>query len=183
MKFTYNTKLDRLRKLLRENAVLGGEFTLASGESSSTYLDTRRVTMTAEGLHLVGHCVTRGAALELLAAGNLSVVAGPALGAAPLVIATALAWDMDAILVRTDTKDHGTGGRLFGCKPSPGTKVAVLEDVLTTGRSVLRACDALVEEGLVPVCVVAMVDRGGLSTVQARYPASALFTMDDLLYV
>ena len=174
----------RLRELLRERSVTHGDFTLASGRRSSFYIDARRTTMSGEGLVVIGalglaRFDARGWAPDL--------VGGLTLGADPVAYAVAAAAraqgrSLDAFTVRQQAKTHGTGKRIEGCF-RPGAAVVVVEDVITTGRSVAEAIAAIAAEGGRVLGVFAVVDReeGGRATLeQAGHLVEALVTATEL---
>jgi len=172
----------RLRALLVERALIHGEITLASGARSSYYFDGKMVTLSAEGLYCAAHCI-----LDALKDDGLDAVGGPPRGADPLVGAVAaLSYargaPLNAFMVRKEPKGHGTGKMIEG-PVSVGARVAVVEDVVTTGGSVLQAIDHIEAAGLTVVRVISLVDRlsGARATFQQRgYPFSPLFTVEDL---
>lgn len=176
---------DRLLQLLAEHSVQLGDFVLASGARSPYYVDCRATTTHAEGQHLIG---TLG--LRLLAESGLrpAAVGGLTMGADPVAYAIAHAsWlagrPVHAFSVRKEPKAHGTGRRIEGCF-APGDRVVVVEDVVTSGGSALRACDAVRSEGGEVLAVLALVDReeGGREAIAADgVPVHALFRVSELL--
>ncbi|MFH0810364.1 MAG: orotate phosphoribosyltransferase [Pseudomonadota bacterium] len=176
----------RLLDLLAERSYQRREVTLSSGRKSDFYIDGKQTTLTAEGAWLCGRLLLDevGRLPEAVAA-----VGGLTLGADPLVTAVAAeSWQvgrpLDAFIVRKEPKGHGTGAWLEGAASLPaGAGVALLEDVITTGGSVLRAAERCEARGLKVVGVVALVDRqeGGAEEVSKRYPFRALFTKQDFL--
>jgi orotate phosphoribosyltransferase len=161
-----------MRQLLVERlasrAYRHGQFTLASGRSSNHYVNCKPVSLSGEGLSLLGALMLEHVEPQAAA------VAGLTLGADPLVSAVAMraALDgrhLDALIVRKEAKGHGTGAWLEGPLPAPGSKITVLEDVVTTGGSSLKAVHQLREAGYVVNRVVAIVDRqeGGLEAMTA----------------
>jgi orotate phosphoribosyltransferase len=177
---------DRLIQLLLERSFRTGDFTLASGARSRFYIDCRTTTTHAEGQVLVGELT-----YELLRSSGLrpASVGGLTMGADPVAYAIAytshLAGDpVHAFSVRKEPKEHGTGKRLEGCF-SPGDEVAVVEDVITSGGSALRACEAVEREGGTVLCVLTLVDReeGGRERIEERgYRVLSLFGVSDLLH-
>jgi orotate phosphoribosyltransferase len=173
-----------LVELLKERSVTWGSFTLASGRSSSFYIDARRTTMSARGMELVGRL---GLWAIRDAGWDVSLVGGLTMGADPVALAIAAASRLsppaiDAFSVRKQPKEHGTGRRIEGCY-SPGEKAVVVEDVITTGHSALEAAKAVAESGGVVVGVLAVVDRqeGGREAIErAGYPVRVLVTARDL---
>jgi len=152
--------MPELVQLLASRSAKRGNFTLASGRSSTLYIDARLTTMSPEGLRLIG---TLG--LSALRSSNWSVqsVGGLTLGADPIAYAIAYASaatssPLRAFTVRKEAKSHGTGQRIEG-PFSSGDYVAVIEDVITTGRSALNAAKAITEAGGKIAGVLALVDR------------------------
>jgi orotate phosphoribosyltransferase len=172
----------RLRELICTNALKRGSFTLASGRESSYYLDNRLVTLSAEGAYLTGRLMWQ--AIRDL---NVGAVGGPTLGADPIATATAIAafqdgHDLPAFIVRKEAKGHGVGQQIEGPLP-PNSHVAVVEDTITSGQSVLKALDVLEAQGQSVVIVLALVDRleGGREALEARgFHYRSLFTIRDL---
>ena len=147
---------DELLKMLKENAYKKGEFTLSSGKTSDHYVNCKPVTLTGRGLTL--------ASMMLLEHVDTKVVAGLTLGADPLVsgVAVCSALDMrlvDALIVRKEAKGHGTKAWIEGREFPEGTKVTVLEDVVTTGGSAIKAATRLRDVGYKVERVVTIVDR------------------------
>jgi len=170
--------------LLRTHSFRRGTFTLASGRESSYYVDARPTTMSARGLTLVGTLGLR----ELRAAGwTPELVGGLTLGADPVAYAIAAASDRDppsinGFTVRKEAKGHGTGRHIEG-RFHAGARVVVVEDVITTGGSALRAIQAVQDGGGLVLGVLAVVDReeGGRERLQeAGIPARALVRLADL---
>lgn len=150
----------RLLTLLAERSARRGHFTLASGRQSTLYIDARLTTMSPDGLALIGPL----ALARLASAGWLvDAVGGLTLGADPISYAiayasAATASPIRAFTVRKEPKAHGTG-RLIEGPFRDGDRVAVIEDVITTGGSALRAVDAIRAAGGQVVGVLALVDR------------------------
>lgn len=173
----------RLLALLRDHAVLRGDFVLSSGKHATYYIDARRVTLSAEGSLLCGRLL-----FDLVHDWPVHGTAGPTLGADPLVTAVAVTsaqrdHPLDAFIVRKEHKAHGVGRMIEG-PWRDGVPVAVLEDAVTTGGSVLRAAHAVAEQGGVVVGIATLIDRqeGGAAAVEAAgYPFRAVFTVDELL--
>lgn len=156
--------------LLAERSARRGRFTLASGRESSLYIDARLTTMSPEGLVLVGPA---GLAALDAAGWTVDAVGGLTLGADPVSYAVGYASALAGRPVRTFTvrkeaKAHGTG-RLIEGPFREGDRVAVVEDVITTGGSALRAVDAVRAAGGTVVGVLALVDReeGGREALEA----------------
>jgi orotate phosphoribosyltransferase len=170
--------------LLRTRSFRRGQFTLASGRQSPYYVDARPTTMSARGLALVGHLGLQA----IRAAGwRPALVGGLTLGADPVAYAIAAASDrdppvIDGFTVRKEPKDHGTGRRIEGPFHA-GATIVVVEDVITTGGSALRAAEAVQAAGGLVLGVLAVVDReeGGRETLTAAgYSVTALVRLAEL---
>ena len=171
-----------LLPLLAQKAYRHGQFTLASGRTSDHYVNCKPVSLSGEGLALLG-------ALMLEQVEDAAVaVAGLTLGADPLVSAVAMraaldGRNLDALIVRKEAKGHGTGAWLEGPLPEPGSRITVLEDVVTTGGSSLKAVNQLREAGYQVDRVVTIVDRqeGGLEAMTAAgLDLHSLFLLDEI---
>ncbi|MDN5558606.1 MAG: orotate phosphoribosyltransferase [Ruaniaceae bacterium] len=161
---TNDTHRQRLAELVNELAVVRGKVTLASGRESDYYVDMRRATLHHEAGPLIGHVM-----LDLLdehgfGPGEIDAVGGLTLGADP--VATAImhaaasrALDVDAFVVRKESKAHGMQRRIEG-PDVVGRRVVAVEDTSTTGGSVLEAVRALREAGAEVVACAVVVDRG-----------------------
>ena len=149
-----------LIQLLASRSARRGEFTLASGRQSTLYIDARLTTMSPEGLTLIGSLGMN--ALQSIGWG-VEAVGGLTLGADPIAYAIAYAsagtsTPMRAFTVRKEAKSHGMGRLIEGPFYS-GDRVAVIEDVITTGGSALRAAKAITEAGGQVAGVLALIDR------------------------
>ena len=161
---------DRLLTLLAERSARRGTFTLASGRQSSLYIDARLTTMSPDGLALIGPL----ALAEIRRAGwTVDAVGGLTLGADPISYAIAYASAGDppmlrAFTVRKEAKAHGTGKLIEG-PFRESDRVVVIEDVITTGGSALRAAEAIRSAGATISGVLALVDReeGGREALDA----------------
>ena len=180
-----DTRRQRLIELLARRSFRTGRFTLASGRESPYYVDARPTTMSAEGLALVGEL---GVAAIRVSGWAPALVGGLTLGADPVAYAIAMASlthppVLDAFTVRKEAKAHGTGRRIEG-PFRPGSAVAVVEDVITTGGSALTAAAAVIDAGGTVVGVLAVVDRqeGGRERIEAAgYPVTALVALPELI--
>ena len=152
---------DRLIEILTERSFERRKVTLASGKESDFFVDCKQTILTAEGHALLGALMFE--ALSEL--GGVDAVAGVELGGCPLASAVSLisfqrGSPLPALYVRKERKDHGTAKRIEGDKAlRPGLRVALLEDVVTTGGSSLKALDVLRDAGCQVAGIVAIVDR------------------------
>ncbi|HEX8431396.1 MAG TPA: orotate phosphoribosyltransferase [Longimicrobium sp.] len=176
---------DRLLALLLERSFRVGDFVLSSGARSRFYIDCRTTTTHAEGQAVVGRlglAALRDAGLRPDGIGGLTMGADPV--AYAIAHSSFLAGDpVNAFTVRKEPKAHGTAKRLEGCFAA-GDRVVVVEDVITTGGSALRAIEAIEAEGGTVEAVLSLVDReeGGREAIEARgYPVHALVLVSELL--
>jgi len=177
--------LNELQRLLAERSAKRGQFTLSSGRASSLYIDARLTTMSPDGLVLIGQLGLQ--ALEQ-SGWNVQSVGGLTLGADPVAYAIAYASGLStrpvrAFTVRKEAKSHGTGQLIEG-PFTPGDRVAVVEDVITTGASALRAASAVRMSGGIVAGVLAVVDRneGGREALEEQgFPVIALTTAADII--
>jgi orotate phosphoribosyltransferase len=177
---------ERLFQIIKTLSVKTGNFILASGKHSSYYIDCRLTTLDAEGAYLAGHLI-----YEALKPCHVDAVGGMTLGADP-IISSVLYRSMQAgdnglkgFIVRKASKNHGTGRQIEG-HLSPWMRVALVEDVVTTGNSTLQAIEAIHKAcpSVQVVKVIAMVDRqAGASALftQQQIPFESLFQVDALL--
>ena len=182
---TMHEKRRELLKLLKEKSFRYSPhklFKLASGRESPYYVDCRPVTHNAQGLALIGEIV-----FDLVKDTGIQAIGGLTMGADPIAHAAALTSylkgkPLNAFSVRKEAKGHGTGGQVVG-DVKPGDRVVIVEDVITTGGSTLKAINAAREFGLQIVQVLILVDRGegGREAVAAVVPqVEAVFTLAAL---
>ena len=152
---------EELFELLRSEAYFEGEFTLSSGKKSDFYLDCRRVTLSSQGVYLCSLLI-----LDLIRQDkNIVAVGGPTIGADPLVGAiTILSLINDnrplkSFLVRKSAKVHGLKRQIEGPVIDAGSRVVLIDDVATTGNSLIECVSALREKGIIVDKVIVIVDR------------------------
>jgi orotate phosphoribosyltransferase len=176
----------RLIELLRERSFERKKVILASGKESDFFIDCKQTILTAEGHALCGELL-----FELIRdLPPADAVAGVELGGCPLASAVSLVSfqrgkPLPALYVRKEKKDHGSAKLVEGDRSlRPGLRVALLEDVITTGGSSLKAVDALKKAGAEVVGIAALVDRleGGAETIRAQgIPLVSLATRKDFM--
>ena len=179
------TPHDRLLSILAERSARRGQFTLASGRQSTLYIDARLTTMSPDGLAVIGPLAL--AALHEVD-WRVHAIGGLTLGADPISYAIAYASaetasPLRAFTVRKEAKAHGTG-RLIEGPFREGDRVAVIEDVITTGGSALRAVEAVRAAGGTVAGVLALVDReegGRDALVSAGLSVVALARASDIV--
>lgn len=179
---------EALAKLIKNNALEFGDFTLASGKKASYYLDCRRVTLDSRAARLIGEGM-----LDLIGEMRMKMGQGPklvggmAIGADPItaaILTTAgiKGYMLRGVMVRKEPKEHGKGQQVEG-PWSEGDSLVIVEDVVTTGASSLKAIKLCEEVGLKVERVLAIVDRleGGREAFkEAGYELTTLFTVEDL---
>ena len=179
------TTHDRLLSILAERSARRGQFTLASGRQSTLYIDARLTTMSPDGLALIGPlalAVLRDVDWRVHAVGGLTLGADPISYAISYASAETAA-PLRAFTVRKEAKAHGTG-RLIEGPFQAGDRVAIIEDVITTGGSALRAVEAVRAAGGTVAGVLALVDReegGRDALVGAGLPVVALARASDIM--
>jgi orotate phosphoribosyltransferase len=181
------TDHSRLVALLAERSAKRGNFTLASGKRSTFYIDARLTTMSPEGLSAIGPLAL--AAIRRTG-WSVNAVGGLTLGADPISYAISYAsaqseQPLRAFTVRKEAKTHGTGKLLEG-PFRQGDRVAVIEDVLTTGGSALRAIEAIRGAGGIVAGVLALVDReeGARQAIEnTGIPVVTLVTATEIMSV
>jgi orotate phosphoribosyltransferase len=170
---------DRLRELFRERALQFGDFTLASGKKSTYYVNSKKVLFHAEAISLLGELLYETTAdLEFQAIGGLEVGAIP-MAAAALTVFNRHGRDLEGFFVRKQAKAHGSKDLIEG-RVNPCDKVVVIDDVLTTGGSVVQTIAAVEAAGAAVVRVVCICDRlQGAREALAGYDFRPLFTIRD----
>ena len=173
---------EELLELLKNYAYKKGEFKLSSGKTSEHYVNCKPVTLSGRGLTL--------SSLLLLKEVETDYVGGLTLGADPLVSGVALVSALDSrmvngLIVRKEAKGHGTQAYIEGLLPPEGTKISVLEDVITTGGSAIKAATRLRDAGYVVERVVSIVDRQENKEADefmesVNLELRSLFTLDDI---
>src|SRR4051794_7771802 len=167
---------------LREHALVIGEVTLSSGRKAHYYVDAKRALLRPEAFRAAGELIAAEAAERGAAA-----VGGMTMGADPLACAALAAKEGDrlvAFFVRKERKDHRLQRWIEGPVLEAGTPCLVVEDIVTSGGSTVRAIERILEEGLEVAGVTAVVDRlaGGAEAIEraADAPYRPLLTIDEL---
>jgi len=174
---------DNLLRVLRDHAVLRGDFVLSSGQRSSYYLDARLVTLSARGSALVAVLL-----LDAFGSNPPDAVAGLAVGADPIVASIACmagvrGLAVDGLIVRKESKAHGTSRRIEGPWRG-GMRVAIVDDTFTTGGSALQAAKVISEAGGSITGVYALIDReeGAREAIEAAgYRYCPLYAASEIL--
>jgi orotate phosphoribosyltransferase len=176
----------RLIEIVRERSFSsGGEIKLVSGRTSSFYFNMKPTMLDAEGAHLIAILI-----LEALEGAAVDLIGGLEMGAVPLATAVAVASHakgrpLQAFFVRKQAKEHGAKKLVEGLAPNEslaGKRVAILEDVTTTGGSAMKAIEAVKAEGALIERVITVVDRleGAAGSFKAAgIPFTAILTATD----
>ncbi|THB74624.1 MAG: orotate phosphoribosyltransferase [Desulfobulbaceae bacterium] len=180
------TDRQKLKEILLEKSYRKGTFTLTSGKTSDFYIDGKQTTLSAEGAYLCGKLL-----FELIKdSAGIDAVGGMTLGADPLVTAVSITSFLEnapipAFIVRKEAKGHGTGNYIEGLKNlEPGCTVALVEDVVTTGGTLIKVIERVEAAGFTVGLVVTVVERqeGGTQVLEEKgYPLKSLFTREELL--
>lgn len=171
----------RLLALLKKEALKKGEFVLSSGKVSNYYLDGRIITLTAEGAYLVASII-----LELIK--DIDAIGGPTLGADPIAGAVAALSHINktpvkTFIVRKVAKEHGTQQQIEGPRLKEGERVILVDDVATTGKSLIEAKEALDKMGVIVKKAIVIVDRGEgakENLAQQGLALESIFTIKEL---
>jgi len=177
-----NANRVRLLQLLKDRSLIFKEITLASGQKSNFYIDGKMILMSSESSSLLGDIL-----YEMTKDMNLDAIGGPEVGALPLATAAVIRYHqagrtLEGFSVRKEVKTHGTQKQIEG-KLEPGQRVAIVEDVMTTGGSVVQAIEAVRKAGAEIVAVICILDR--LQGARERIEGMGLrfepiFTLKDL---
>lgn len=179
------TDKERLKQIIIEKSYEKRKVTLASGRESDFYFDGKQTTLHPEGGYLTGRLFYQA----IKDVENVQGVGGLTLGADPIATATSIASHLEgrsipAFIIRKEPKGHGTGAWLEGRKNlPPGSRVVIVEDVVTTGGSSMKAVRRAEEEGLVVLGIVTLVDReeGGRENIEKEgYWLKAIFTKSEI---
>jgi len=172
-------KKERLiEAFFREGAILFGRFVLTSGRESDYYVNVKKLITKPEVLKLIAEMMAEKA--EELGI-EFDRVAGPELGAVPIATALSLETEKPLLIVRKKPKEHGTGSQVEG-EVKPGERVLLVEDVTTTGGSVLRSAKVLEDMGAKVSAIFVVVDREeGARENLEDYLFAPLVTVSELL--
>ncbi len=173
----------KLLTLLKKEALKKGRFVLSSGKTSNYYLDGRIITLTPEGAYLVANII-----LELIKDRKIDAIGGPTLGADPIVGAIAAVSHIKKIplktfIVRKTAKEHGLQRQIEGPELNKGDTAILVDDVATTGKSLVEAKEALDKIGVNVAGAIVIVDRGegaGENLAKAGLKLESIFTIEDL---
>lgn len=175
---------EKLKELLKKNSLKFGDFILASGKKSNYYFDSKLTTLTAEGAYLTGKCF-----FEIIKKNKIEadLIGGMTLGSDPIVTSVAVIshvekMPIDAFIVRKEPKGHGTNNFIEGLVEK-GKRAIIVDDVVTTGGSTLKAIDKAKDFGLNVVAVIALLDReeGGGEELSKVYPFFSVIRKSEIM--
>ena len=177
-------KKKELLALLKKKAFLRKRIKLSSGKVSNFYIDVRKVSLSPKGVYLISHLI-----FDLLKSQKITAIGGPTLGADPIVSGVCyLAYKnkkkLKGFLVRKSPKKHGRQKLIEGQALVSGERVVIVDDVVTSGSSLVKAIEVLKKERIKVVTAVSVVDREeGAREALARYkcPLISLFVKSDFL--
>lgn len=149
---------EKLMEIVNKKAVFKGDFTLASGQKSNYYIDGKFISLTADGLAYFAKVI-----LEMIKDDGVKYIGGPTLGADPIIGGTVamshlIGRPLDGFIIRKEQRDHGRMRMIEG-PLKEGSKVIIVEDVTTTGGSVLKGIKRVEEMGCEVVRIICLVDR------------------------
>jgi len=175
---------EELLDLLKKEAFFKKKVILSSGKESDYYIDVRRVSLSSSGIYLISHLIW-----DLIQAEDIQAIGGPTLGADPIVggvcfLARTKDKPLWGFLVRKESKKHGQRQMIEGRDLKPGERVVLIDDVATSGSSLVKAIDILRDEGVEIKRVIVVVDRdeGAREAIETKAcQFLSLFTIKDFL--
>jgi orotate phosphoribosyltransferase len=173
-----------LFKILKKDAFFRGKFILSSGKESDFYLDARLVSLSPAGAYYIGKIM-----LEMCKDDNVSAIGGPTLGADPMVGAIAslshqAGKPVNTFIIRKAPKAHGKQQQIEGPAIADNARIAIIDDVATTGKAFVESIDVLAKMNIKPVKAICIIDRGeGAKEAVAKFgvPMESIFTINDFL--
>jgi orotate phosphoribosyltransferase len=174
---------EKLLKILKERALVFKEVKLSSGKTSNYYIDGKIITLSPEGIYLVSKII-----FEMIKNENIDAIGGLTIGADPIVSGVSLISFIEkkpiyAFIVRSSQKDHGMGKLIEG-NIQKGWNVAIVDDIVTTGSSLLKSIEAVENYGANVKKVICIVDReeGAKKAIEEKgYKLESIFTKDELI--
>ncbi len=174
---------DQLLHIIKTKALKIGDFKLAHGGRSNFYLNSKEVLADPAGAYLTGRLI-----LESIGNERVDAIGGIVLGAVPIATAVTVLSHLEdrpipSFYVRKKPKGRGLNAEIEGYVPPPGSRVVIVEDVVTTGASTLLSIEKIEAAGCRVINVISLVDReegGGEAIIGKGYPFNPLFTRSDL---
>ena len=177
------TNREKLLSLIQDRAFVRGEVTLSSGRKSDFYVDGKMIEMSPEGAYLIGEVL-----FEQIKDHDINAIGGLAVGAVPVVTSVAVSCyhhgkDVEGVFVRAEPKAHGTKKTIEGRLPE-NARVVVVDDVVTSGKSIMTAIEAIEERGGKIVLVLSIVDRDAGAReffASQGYTYESIYSKQDVL--
>ena len=175
---------DQLFRLLKAQAFFRGKFILSSGKTSDFYLDARLVSLSPAGAYLTAKIM-----LDMVKNDKVSAIGGPTLGADPMVGAIAslshqAGKGVNTFIIRKQPKAHGKQQQIEGPALPEGGRIAIIDDVATTGKAFIESIEVLAKMKIKPVKAICIIDRGeGAREAVAKYgvPMESIFTIQEFV--
>jgi orotate phosphoribosyltransferase len=175
---------EQLLSLLKKDAWFKGKVKLSSGKVSDFYIDVRRVSLSSEGIYLISHLVW-----GLVKNDNITAMGGPTLGADPIVAGVCMLAHQEnkslkGFLIRKTPKEHGRQQLVEGKELAQGERVVIIDDVATSGASLVKAVEALQKEKVNVVRAIVVIDReegAKENLTKVNCPLVSFFTKTDFL--
>ncbi|MDP2922632.1 MAG: orotate phosphoribosyltransferase [Candidatus Omnitrophota bacterium] len=173
---------NKLLTLLKNDALYKGEVKLSSGKISNFYIDVRRVSLASQGVYLISNLVW-----GLIKEDNITAIGGPTLGADPIVAGVCMLAHKDkrelkGFLIRKTPKEHGRQQLIEGKELASGERVVIIDDVATSGSSLVKAVETLQKEKISVVKAIVVIDReegAKENLAKVNCPLVSLFTKSD----
>lgn len=177
-----NPDRTRLLEILRQDAFFKEKITLSSGKTSDFYIDARRVTLSAEGAYLSAKII-----LDVLKDEKIDAIGGPTLGADPLlgaigVLSFQSGKPLNTFIIRKAPKPYGKQQQIEGPLLRPDSRIVLIDDVATTGKSFVKSIEVLNKMGIKPLKAVCIVDRkegAGQILSQHGCPLTSIFDLTN----
>jgi len=178
-------ELQELAEIVRKRSLRIGDFTLSSGKKASYYLDCRMTTLDPRGAFLIARQILakmRELNIQADAVGGLTLGADP-MAASIAVVSGIEGHPLPGFIVRKEAKGHGMQRYIEGWDGVAGSSVVIVDDVCTSGDSIIKAAEMAEKAGYRVAATFCVVDReeGGTQAVASRYPFYPLFTAKQLL--
>ncbi|MFH1772466.1 MAG: orotate phosphoribosyltransferase [Candidatus Omnitrophota bacterium] len=171
-----------LLKLIKKDAFFKKKVILSSGKTSNFYIDIRKISLTPQGIYLISHLF-----YDIIENGSITAIGGPTLGADPIVsgvcfVAYEKKMPLKGFLIRKNPKKHGSQRMIEGHALKRTDKVVIVDDVATSGGSLVKSIEVLRNEGIKVVKALTVIDRGeGAKVALAKLdcPLISLFNRSD----
>jgi orotate phosphoribosyltransferase len=178
-------EMQELAEIVRKRSLRIGDFTLSSGKKASYYLDCRMTTLDPRGAFLIARLLLakmRELNIKADAVGGLTLGADP-MAAAVAVVSGIEGQPLPGFIVRKEAKGHGMQRYIEGWDGVQGSSVVIVDDVCTSGDSILKAAELAEKAGYRVAATFCVVDReeGGTQAIASRYPFYPLLTAKQLL--